>query len=438
MPDKNIFCNTPWYELHIYWDGSLGICCQEAHKLYSDTDKQYNVSNMSIAEWFDSEPVRNFRLAILKDSKVSACQRCYTEEAHSNTSRRVRSNQKSVIFTRTAFNESYQQSPGFDKFEFSQNNQGRYSGMPIDLHIDLGNYCNLTCKMCRPQASSSIATQYVKWGIAEAKQYVGTDWTRNDLVWNRVLTELVNIPTLHNIHFMGGETLITKRFEDFVDFMIAHGRTDLCFSFVTNGTVFNQSLLDKLKKFQRVGIEVSIESLTEHNTYQRQGTDTQLVLDNIEKYIAQCNGSNITLTARPAISALTIGSYSTLLKYCVDKSIIIKSLLVTRPEFLDIRILPDYIRQKYCQQFYNLLNELNLIEISAADDYNESDPNQLTKIIKNQIDQCIAVLTSPRLKNSDQLLTDMVAWCKKWDIIHGYNALDLYPELAEEFVNRGY
>ena len=36
MTDKNIFCNSPWYELHIYWDGSLGFCCQEAHKLYDD------------------------------------------------------------------------------------------------------------------------------------------------------------------------------------------------------------------------------------------------------------------------------------------------------------------------------------------------------------------------------------------------------------------
>ena len=42
--------------------------------------------------------------------------------------------------------------------------------------------------------------------------------------------------------------------------------------------------INKLKKFNRVGIEVSIETLTEHNTYQRQGTDTSVVLENLEKY----------------------------------------------------------------------------------------------------------------------------------------------------------
>ena len=393
---------------------------------------------MSIAEWFDSTPVREFRSAVAGNSKVSACQRCYTEETYSGSSRRHKSNQKSVIFTKTNFSESYQQSPGYRHFNFSQQNNGAYGGMPIDLHIDLGNYCNLTCKMCNPRASSSIASQHVKWGMLEATQYIGSDWTRNEEVWSRVLNELVKIPKLNNIHFMGGETLITKRFEDFVDFMIAHGRLDLNFSFVTNGTTFNQSLLDKLKRFQRVGIEVSIESITDHNAYQRQGTDTKLVLGNIEKYLAQCNGSSITLTARPAISALTIGSYSSLLKFCLDKKIIVKSLLVNNPKFLDIRVLPDQIREQYYQQYRDLEHSLNLTEIEASDDYNESDPNQINKIIKNQITQCINILTAPRLPNSDQLLTDMVAWCRRWDDVHGYNALDLYPELAEEFINRGY
>jgi molybdenum cofactor biosynthesis enzyme MoaA len=436
VTNQKIFCNTPWYELQIYWDGSLGICCQEDHKLYPDSETQYNIATMSIANWFNSEPARKFRLAVAGNTPTSACRRCYTEETYSGTSRRHRSNQKSVIFTRTAFDESYQQSPGYDKFESSLANQGFDSGMPIDLHIDLGNYCNLTCKMCNARASSSIAAQYVKWGIAEADKYIGSDWTRNEEVWQRTLAELVTIKKLHNIHFMGGETLITSRFEDFVDYMIEHGRTDLHFSFVTNGTTFNQSLLDKLKKFQRVGIEVSIESLRAHNAYQRQGTDTQLVMSNLERYLNQCNGSGVTLTARPAISALTIGTYWTLLEYCYNKKIIVKNLLVNTPQFLDVRVLPDQVRSDYIQKYKQLERMLELEDVDPSNDYNESDPNQIAQIIKNQINQCVNLLASPRLP--DNLLTEMVQWCRRWDNVHGYNALDLYPELAEEFINRGY
>jgi hypothetical protein len=55
-------------------------------------------------------------------------------------------------------------------------------------------------------------------------------------------------------------------------------------SFVTNGTVYKPGLMTKLQHFKRVGIEISIETVDEHNAYQRQGTDTTVVLDNITQY----------------------------------------------------------------------------------------------------------------------------------------------------------
>ena len=438
-PNKNIFCNSPWYELQIYWDGSLGFCCQEHHKLYPDElSNHYNAKQMSIAEWFDSEPMRRARLGMFGSAPNSICRRCYLEQDQSGSSRRHRCNQKSVIFTKTNFEESYQQSPGLAKFELSSNNQGAYDGLPIDLHIDLGNYCNLACKMCRPQASSAIAAQEVKWGNLEAKQYIGTDWTRDTVAWNRILDELATIPDLHNIHFMGGETLITSKFEDFVDYMILKGRTDLNFSFVTNGTTFNETLLNKLKKFNRVGIEVSIETITEHNSYQRQGTDTDLVLTNIDRYLDHCTNTNITVTARPAVSALTIGNYHTLLRYCLDKKILVKSLWVNEPEFLGVGVLPVEIRQQYLRHYTQLQHDYNLLLEDYTTDYNESDPNKLSVIVANQIDQCIKILNSPQSKHSDGLLKDMVEHCQRWDKIYGYDAQQLYPELSEIFQKYDY
>jgi hypothetical protein len=237
---------------------------------------------------------------------------------------------------------------------------------------------------------------------------------------------------------MGGETLITKRFEDFVDFMIAKGKLDLNFSFVTNGTTFNGKLLSKLGKFKRVGIEVSIETTTAHNQYQRQGTNTELVLSNIDRYLEYCNGNNVTLTVRPAISLLTIGYYHTLLRYCLERNLIVKGLIVHDPDYLDARILPTSVRELYKTHYQQLLENYNLESVDCSTDYNESDPNQILKIIKNQILQSINLLNAPRPTNSDQLLLKMVQWCRRWDTVHGYCAIELYPELREVFVNNGY
>jgi uncharacterized Fe-S cluster-containing radical SAM superfamily protein len=292
--------------------------------------------------------------------------------------------------------------------------------------------------MCRPQASSVIAAQEVKWGNKDALQYVGTDWTRNEAVWSRVLNELASIPNLNNIHFMGGETLITKRFEDFVDYMIARGRTDLHFSFVTNGTTFNKSLLNKLTQFKRVGIEVSIETTTEHNAYQRQGTNTEQVLKNLGRYLEYCNGDNITLTARPAISALTIGYYHTLLRYCIERKIIVKSLWVSKPDFLNPNILPATIKQEYILNYKKLIADYNLESADHLVDYNESDPNEITRIIASQADQCINMLTSPSPPDSEEQLKTMVAQCRRWDDVYGYDARRLYPEFTTILNDYGY
>lgn len=436
MTNQDIFCNSPWYELHIYWDGRLGICCQESHKLYSEDQTQYNVATMSIGDWFNSEPVRQFRNAILGTTRVSSCSRCYTEEQFSQTSRRHKCNQKSVIFTRSNFAESYLQSPGYQHFNYSQENNGAYNGMPVDVHIDLGNYCNLACKMCHPGASSTIASQARKWNLIDNTKSLGVDWTKNDAVWNRVLDELASIEKLNNIHFMGGETLITRRFEDFIDFMIARERFDLNFSFVTNGTTFNESLINKLKKFKRVGIEVSVETLTDHNEYVRQGTNNQIVAGNIQKYLEHCNSTNITLTIRPAVSLLTIGYYPTLLRYCLENKLVIHSLLVTDPRYLDVRLLPQSVKQQYLRKYQELIDTYNIQSITG--EYNEKDPNQFARIIKDQIDMCVKVLESPAPDNSNELLKEMVKWCRRWDDVYGYNARELYPELTEIFDQHGY
>lgn len=434
-PNQQYFCNTPWYELHIYQDGSLGICCQEDHKLYPES-KTWNIATTTIKEWFNSKPVCDFRRAVLGKKPASACEQCYREEALQGYSRRMRSNQKSVIFTRTMFDESFKQSPGLPHFEYAAENKGATDTLPIDLHIDLGNYCNLACKMCNASASTTIAAQEVTWGIEASRRYLGNDWTRNSSVWASFKEQLLEIPGLNNIHFMGGETLLTDRFEDLVDTMTAAERFDLCFSFVTNGTVFKPELIKKLTRFRRVGIEISIETLTDHNAYQRQGTKTNEVLKNIDQYLEYCNGTSITVSLRPAISALTIGNHISLLRYALSKKLLIKNNLVYQPAFLDAKILPKDIKRNYSQQYMQFLKTLE--DVSTNTDYNFSDPNNYESVIKHQAELCLVLLNTPAPDNADELLGQMVRHCEKWDRVYGFDIHVLYPEFKHILRIHGY
>lgn len=336
-------------------------------------------------------------------------------------SRRLRSNQKSAIFDQ-AFDASFAQSPGRKHFDIS----GETSTQPIDLHIDLGNYCNLSCKMCSPKASSRIAVHLMKKGHSYANQFLANDWTKDDQVWNNFKGQLLSINKLNNIHFMGGETLLTDRFEDLVDTMTAAQRFDVCFSFVSNGTVWNPSLIGKLKKFRRVGLEISIESVTQHNSYIRQGTDTDQVLTNIQRYRDLCNDSSVTLTLRPAISALSIGYYHSLLQFALDNKLVVKSLLVNQPRFLAVDVLPDQIKQAYKEPYWAILNQVLDADYNTAK--NASDPNNYRALIKNQAKTCLELLDTPTATDHRSLQEQLVQHCKFWDEIYKQDADQFYPE----------
>ena len=436
MPDQQIFCNTPWYELHVYWDGSLGICCQEDHKLY-DPSQSWNIADVSIRDWFNSLPVRQFRSAVLADQPVSACSRCYAEEHGGGHSRRLRSNAKSVIFTRQAFRPSFMQSPGQTHFQHSQLNQGHTATLPIDIHVDLGNYCNLACKMCDARASSTIAAQEVKWGISSSRQYLGTDWTRDPAVWQRFLDQLLDLSGLNNIHFMGGETLLTRRFDDLVDWLDRHGRHDVCFSFVTNGTVYREDLLERLSRFRRVGIEVSVETMTDHNRYQRQGTDNDLVRRNLYLFRQWSDRGDITVTLRPAPSLLSVGWYHTLLDYAIRHRLVVKSNLCTSPDFLRIEVLPDDVKRLYLDRLDRWASTVTWPDL-AIKDYNASDPNNSLIIAREEARMIRTLLEQPCPDDNDRHLQDLVRHCERWDRVYGLDARSLYPEFIPTLDRFGY
>lgn len=431
MPNQQIFCNSPWFELHIYWDGTLAFCCHANPAVpYPEVDKpHYNIKNMSIAEWYRSAPMQEARQRLLSNESWDHCRKCYQEESLSGTSRRHRSNQKSVIFTKENFQESFEQSPSYSKFTDSN-----YQGMPIDLHIDLGNYCNLACKMCNPYASSRIASQHKTWMMLDT---VLQDWTQDEPTWNRFLQELLTIPKLKNIHFMGGETIIQPRFEECIDFLIANNRTDISISFVTNGTVYNDRLIQKLKLFARVGLEVSIETLTETNSYIRQGTDTKQVLKHIEQYYSECNGTTITLTLRPAPQLLSARDYWQLIEFAITHKLMIKSIVCSDPRFLSVDVLPWTIRQTYLSAYTALLDKYHLND-DLDKDFNESNPDNYRIIAKNHIMQMISLLELPDPENQNVLLTQLCQHIQSWDRVYGYDAKLIYPELARLLEWQGY
>jgi len=430
MANKDIFCAVPWYNSHLYWDGTYGACCSEISK---PTGPVENIQNTNLITWYNSAAMRNFRLRILGNEKLPECQRCYIEEQHGHESRRIRENFKVAIFTKQAFDKSFQQSPWNKKFSESAA-IGTTDCLPIDLHIDFGNECNLACKMCSPDASSKIAQSYKKWGISYAKK---NNWTNSDILYKKLLKNIQSIPKLHRIHIMGGEPLVNKRFYEFVDWLVSNGYSDLSLSFVSNGTIIDEELIKKMQFFKSVDIEISLESIYNNNHYIRQGVDTKKTLQNIDTLLKyRTTTFNIVLRSVPQL--LNVNNYDQYILFALRNKISIQSIPLSDPEYLAIKVLPMDIRMSLVKKYIKLKEEI----LQSTSDMKTltigRDVSRLEQQLVKECDTVITMLEQPESNNIDKLRKELIFWLMRWDKLFKLNALDFYPEYSNFFKNYGY
>lgn len=434
MANRDIFCNSPWVGLHIYWDGSFGACCSEKHHPYPENEKdKYNLKTMNVSEWYNSDVMKTFRLRMLGDKKLTNCVGCYFEDANGYDSRRVRENFKSVIFTRQAFEKSYNQSPWHDRFESAK--QMHDVDLPIDIHIDLGNECNLACKMCKPQASSLIASYYKKWNLELA---VRRNWV-NDPECFENFKGMIDELKIRRIHFMGGEPTIGKSFKEILTHLIEANKTDLSVSFVSNGTNIDSELIDMLAKFNTVNVEISIESVNARvNDYIRQRSSTQHVLGTIKR-LAAIQTENFQVVLRSVPQLLNVVDYHDYISWAWDHKIAIQGNPLVKPEYLQIKVLPKTIRMGLIKRYDEVRTRIasertTVFETMAVG----RDVSRLDIQLIQECDSVIRMLTESEPDNVDVLRQELIVWLNRWDQEFKFNAAEIYPEFADFLINYGY
>lgn len=431
MPNKKIFCNVPWTNTHIYWDGSYGVCCSEKEPPHRDSAK-YNLKNITVDTWYNSEPMKKFRKSITSNDPIPACRGCYREENYGYESRRIKENFKSVIFTEQAFDRSYQQSPYYKEFESSD---GVTSKQPIDWHVDLGNECNLACKMCLPRASSVISNMYVKWKLID--QSANQNWTRETAAWDNFTNSILNVPELNRLHFMGGEPLLNKRFVELLDFLIEADRTSMSISFVSNGTLINPDIIQKLKKFKSFDIEISIESVNRNNDYIRQGSNIKDVLKNIY-WLKEQQSDQFHLVIRSVPQLLNINNYDEYIMWAWDNQLPIQGIPLVDPAYLQILVLPLSIRKKIKEKYIKLELFLEQQQPNIKTIATGRNVGNLAQQLLRECRSVMAMLDASEPSNVDDLRRELSLWLMRWDKEYKLNAFDYYPEYKDFLVDIGY
>lgn len=428
MASRDIFCNVPWFHLQVNQDGSFGYCCNQTS---ATPHTGYNIQTHSIRQWFESDAMQKFRRAIKGTQPVGVCESCYRGEQNQDESYRITQNWRSVIFTKDAFDASYQQSPHHELFE-----QDHYGGMPVEMHIDLGNECNLSCKFCDPDISTQIAVKYRAWGLIDPDRPLHRTWTTSDSVWSRFCEELLTIPNLQSVHFMGGEPMLSPRLEQFLDFFIQHDRVDFAVSFVTNGTRYRQSIVDKMRRFTRADIDISIESPRGNNFYIRQGLDPEVFWHNLDQFLGQ-RGGNLNICLKPVICALTVPTFPDLIEFFWQQRCPTENNLCLEPRHLQVAVLPLDLRQSYMPRYQQLLDKLAAC-MGPAEINQARNDSQLELALWTELNFMYQMLQEPELPDAQDQQRLLVEHLARWDRELGLDARHHYPEWAEFLSRHGY
>jgi MoaA/NifB/PqqE/SkfB family radical SAM enzyme len=420
MDNSKIFCTVPWFEVHINADGTYHTCGAQPGPgrmpFPPGWTEKHNVHVMQLDEWINGEYQRQARLDKLNGNPEHRCNMCYNEEISGSSSKRLKENLKSKI-DNLNFELTYARNPDLHWFEYSRSNQGYTDFIkPVSYHLSLGNECNYACKMCGPWYSSQLAVEARKNGTWSGP--VKLNWTEDDKAWGHVTDYMCSTENLKFVHIIGGEPLMNPRFEQLINKLLDHGRTDIYLGYTTNGSRVDPDLIKKLNAFRHVDIGISIECTGSLNNAIRKGTCTNAVMKNIETYLQYKRESHVYITVRSVPSALSVHTLDDLYRWCVDRKVDVMTNILSRPEHLQIRQLPQSIKERLLKKYQQWEFSEPMPGIG-----NLRDPNRF----KEHIDQEIRAVQYWLQQPADADQTH-----KLYDQIKAWGWLD-QPELAKFF-----
>ena len=155
------------------------------------------------------------------------------------------------------------------------------------LDIKFTNTCNLACRMCIPSSSSQLEKLYSSVETYDMPHHIqrsNPHFKSNSQAEKKVQhTKKLISEGLEILKVTGGEPFACKYFLEVIDWCIDNDYAkNLEIKFTTNATKINKKLLDKIKKFKKTKITVSIDGVGKIYNYIRHQADWKTFDKNID------------------------------------------------------------------------------------------------------------------------------------------------------------
>lgn len=355
MSDRFI-CDFPWVHLSVFPQGNCTICCVAKHSGKDNghswntaggkISKTVTVMNSSVKEIINCDNYKTIRLDMLAGKIPPACEGCHqVEQAGGRSKRQLETHRNLNHAALTA-------------------DDGSIKSDLRHIELRLGNFCNLKCRSCNADSSTSWIQDYHKLKdtvkLASGYDWIKSnpefsfDWVDDESFYDQ-LTE--SAPNLEQIHISGGEPFLVPTHFKLLEKLVSEGKTDVAIHYHTNlNYKWNKitPALDLLTKFKEVHINFSIDDVGERNTYIRSLSDWDLTISNLKLFLTHYN---FIFAVTQTVSVYNFMYIEELSQYFRENNINIRTRLnhVHSPAYLDANVLPKQVRQDKINSLHGII-----------------------------------------------------------------------------------
>tara|TARA_B100000900_G_scaffold90609_2_gene73900 strand:+ start:4915 stop:6123 length:1209 start_codon:yes stop_codon:yes gene_type:complete len=337
VKENKHFCMMPWVHMHLWPAGFTYPCCM------SDPDYPIgNTQTQTLQDVWNGDKMRKIRLNMLSGQPSQECRRCYElEENGMQTLRNSSINNFSEKHWQKVMNTAEDGSAGDVNMAY--------------MDIRFSNLCNLKCRSCGPQFSSS-------W-FEDHKQMYGELNHPKILQVRKDMTSFMDeldplLESVERVYWAGGEPLITKEHYHILDKWIDMGKTDVNMDYTTNFTQMyykKKTAFEYWNKFEHVRVAGSLDANHARGEYLRKNMIWDIVVQNRRTMLEQCPHVYFEIT--PTVSVYNVLNLPDFHKEWIEEGLLepgnIRINILLDPTYMRLSILPeekkDRIRKRYAE-----------------------------------------------------------------------------------------
>lgn len=342
----NTLCPAPWEHHCVNTNGRNRLCCNAVTSASKFLD--------GFEEYWSGEELQKVRQQMIAGERPDACISCWKKEDAG-----IKSLRQGMI-------EGLKNREGeWEKFTNDLNYVHKY---PLSLDLKLGNYCNLSCRMCSSYSSSTYASEFQK-----ILKETGIDLGINDYEKHNVQSKWYNEPKfvdtikkmindgLRHLKFTGGEPLMVPSVKKLLNYCIEQNKAkNIELVLITNGTLLNQEWIDIFAHFKNISIIFSIDGTEDTFEFIRHPAKWMVIKEKLN-LLDKIQDDKFFICISFTYQIYNILQIKNMIELIREHKISISPTILDTPNYLDVSYAPDALKNVAITMIDNI-NAVNNME----------------------------------------------------------------------------